>query len=334
MTTMPIALTCDCGARFESEAPAGQKVNCPECLQPLEVPAGAVVPPRASLLALASVVLALVGGFTVVGGLAAVVLGLIALVEIRRSRDRLTGSGLAVSGVVAGMGFTCLTLFLFLRRDLIPIDGWWREHTLGVQVDSGGAAEVVSRDGNLVLKRPSERWGRVQGDRSDDPAVGDVQQKRDLLLANVARHAFVDVARVSGLKDLAEYDQGKWAQQGQPSEPSPLARDLQPPRPPLLGDDEDGTTVGAAPKTLPAQLKDSGPAPEPVEGWEVKQWLCEVNRGDQKWRFLIRAFKRRPEADPRSAVPVYVVRGYAPARRFQEVEKELRAALDSVRLPK
>src|SRR5436853_448294 len=125
---MPMALTCDCGARFEvDETLAGRTVCCPECRTPLEAPAAATAArPRTSLFALGSVVLALAGGFTVLGGAAAVVLGVIGLVHIRRLGGRLTGAGLAIAGIALGVGFSAVTVFLLTWPDLVPLDAWFR----------------------------------------------------------------------------------------------------------------------------------------------------------------------------------------------------------------
>jgi hypothetical protein len=254
-------------------------------------------------------------------------------VQIHTHRDRLTGTALAGVGIASGLAFTALTLLLFVKRDLIPLDAWWRARTLGAQVDTSGALEVVSRDGNLVLRRPSEAWGRVQGDRSDDAAVGDVQDKRDLLLANVARHAFIDVGRVTGLTTLEEYRHGR--RDSSMGEPSPLVQDLQPPRPSLLGDDEETTPWGVAqPQQQPLHVRASDQQIPVIPNWEAKEWICDSTRGGQKWTFIIRVFKKKAEFDPRSAEPVFVVRGYAPSQRFAAVEEDLRAALDTVSLPK
>ncbi len=76
-------LTCACGARFEvDDTLAGQDVFCPECQQPLKTPALDRPPQLTSGWALASVVLALVGAFTVVGTILAVLLGFYALLHI------------------------------------------------------------------------------------------------------------------------------------------------------------------------------------------------------------------------------------------------------------
>src|SRR5262245_8864590 len=108
---MALSLTCACGARFELEDTlAGQEVACPECQQPLKAPTLRTVPLRTSDYALASFILALIGAFTLVGTLAAVVLGVLGLVNVSRHRERVTGAGFAIFGIVAGSFFTVLTV--------------------------------------------------------------------------------------------------------------------------------------------------------------------------------------------------------------------------------
>src|SRR5260370_31071104 len=103
---MALALTCVCGARFElDDTLAGQKITCPECQQTLKAPALRSMPPRTSALALASVVLALLGAFSGIGSAAAAVLGGMALARIGRQRERLAGVGLALFGLIAGIAF-------------------------------------------------------------------------------------------------------------------------------------------------------------------------------------------------------------------------------------
>ena len=74
---MSLSLSCACGAKFEvAETFAGQGVACPECQQPVKVPAATGARLRTSGYALASVVLALVGMFTIVLPALAVILGI------------------------------------------------------------------------------------------------------------------------------------------------------------------------------------------------------------------------------------------------------------------
>ena len=116
---MSLSLTCSCGARFEvAETLAGQSIACPACQQSLKVPALGKVRLRTSGFALASVVLALIGMFTIVLTAVAVVLGFVGLISISRNRGQFTGAGYAVFGITVGLIFTGLTLFAVTREEI------------------------------------------------------------------------------------------------------------------------------------------------------------------------------------------------------------------------
>src|SRR5437660_795244 len=89
---MAISLTCSCGARLEIDDKfAGQVIPCPDCQRPLNTQ---TEEPTKDLpvsgLALASLIVALVGGF-LGGGLAAIALGYAALRQIAREPDKIGG---------------------------------------------------------------------------------------------------------------------------------------------------------------------------------------------------------------------------------------------------
>src|SRR6266702_4949778 len=108
---MALSIQCTCGIPFEVEDTlAGQVVTCPECQATTEAPSLVHTPVRTNGLALASVILALVGAFTVIFPLLAVLLGALALNSIRRNRDESAGTGYAIFGIVAGLIFTGLSL--------------------------------------------------------------------------------------------------------------------------------------------------------------------------------------------------------------------------------
>jgi hypothetical protein len=308
---MPISLTCDCGARFEVEdGLAGREVGCPECQAPLAVPASPSAPPRTSGLALASTILALVGAFTVLGTVAAVVVGVLALSAIARDRQRLTGTGFALFGIVAGIAFTALTLFALGTNELFGLGGYVRERAMAGRVDTSGPLAVSGTD--WTITRPSEKWGRVQGDRSDDPAVWDLQASRDLLLMNLAQHAYIDVHKEANPHpqtldwQLDTTFKQEFTGQGGAEQDRPPMR-LAPPR--RLSD---------------RRLPESGTA----EGHEA---IYTGRRGGQRWTFIVRAYRRLKDG-PQGGGPVYFVRAYAPTRRFKDLEDELRKALDSFRI--
>src|SRR5262249_15018942 len=109
---MTISLTCTCGARLEiDETFAGQTVHCPDCQRPLTTPRPERAGALTSGVALTSLVLALVGAFTLLGTLLAVVFGALALRDIARRPDQVTGKGYAVAGIALGVFLTALTGF-------------------------------------------------------------------------------------------------------------------------------------------------------------------------------------------------------------------------------
>jgi hypothetical protein len=306
-------LTCACGARFEiDDSFAGQEVSCPECQQPVKVPPRQKAAPRTSGYALASVVVALVGAFTAATPLA-VGLGVAALVSIRRHRERLTGTGFAIFGIVLGCIFGVLTLLGLSTYELFGLGGHLRERMLAGEVDTSGPLEVVVADRGFAITRPSEKWGQVRAGHLVDDAIGGLQLRRDLLLMQVARYCFVDV-RVE-----AANGQGldRW-QDDVLAEFQPKPR--QPFRFPAEDDDEDDVLR----THTRAELKGSRRLPT-ADGVEGREMTVDVRRAGQHWRFIIRLYRK-------GNGPVYVVRAYTQARRLSLVERELNQALDSFRI--
>src|SRR5262249_23739752 len=168
---------------------AGQEVLCPECQQPIQAPVLQRLPRVTSGWALASVLLALIGAFTVVGTVVAVLLGIIALVSISRHRHRVRGTGFAVLGIGMGLLFTVLTVVALNASDMFGLESWMRERTMAQKIDTSGPMEIVRGLKGFAITRPTEKWGQVQGHDSDDPAVGEVQNNLDLLLLHMALHA-------------------------------------------------------------------------------------------------------------------------------------------------
>src|SRR6185312_9538440 len=143
---------------------AGLDVPCPECGEPVK--AAGTPKPRLSLWAIAALALAIVGGLTPAGGLAAVFIGL---------------------------GGALLTGVLVMRPDVLPVAGWLRQRARAAQIDTTGALEVQSRGGEVTLTRPSTDWGRARKDRTDDAVLGELQTSADLLLVNPRRNAYAEV---------------------------------------------------------------------------------------------------------------------------------------------
>jgi hypothetical protein len=300
-------LTCDCGARFEvDEALAGQEVACPECQQPVKVPPREKLPPRTSGYALASVVVALVGALTP-ATLLAVVLGFVALVSISRNRDRLTGSGFAVMGIVLGLVFGAVTLFAFSQGELFGLGGWMRERSLAGQIETGGSLEVSVADSGFALTRPSVKWATVPAGHVDDASIAYVQKDLDLLLVQPARYAFLDVRRVSAVGLFALES---WREQviGE--------LEVRQRRGPVAPDDDEAPRLPA--RALVRQSRRL-PTTNGLQGWEM---ALDVGR----WHYVVRLYRKG------NIGAVYMVRGYAPARQFPQAEDELFKGMDSFRL--
>ena len=208
---MALSLICACGARFEVEDTlAGQDVSCPECQQALKAPALRQTNQRTSDLALASTVLALVGAFTLIGSVIAVLLGCIGLIRIHRNREHVAGTGFAIFGIAAGTIFTALTLLAFSSNELFGLGGKLRRNLFADRVDTGGELTFKDADAGFSITRPSREWGVSSVGNLEDPFVNLLQgpnaRKLDLLLVQTYRSVYADVRfdrRLVASADLA-----------------------------------------------------------------------------------------------------------------------------------
>jgi hypothetical protein len=303
-------LTCSCGARFDvDDSLAGQEVLCPECQQSVKAPDASRLPRVTSGWALASVVLALIGAFTVVGTVVAAVLGVIALVSIARQRDHVAGTGFALFGICLGVLFTVLTVVALNAGDLFSLESWLHERTLARKLDTSGPLEIVQAIKGFAITRPTEKWGQVQDNESDDPDVGAFQENLDLLLLRMKWHSFIDV-RVLPPGLFGTLDQ--WQKE--------ILAEFETrhqPRNPFEDDDAFPNAVRVR------QLRQQRLPPK--DGMEGREIEVEVRSAGKPWQILVRLYRR-------GNGNVYVVRAYGPKRRFSEVRDELEIALDSFRI--
>jgi len=298
---MPLALTCSCGTSFDVEDTlAGQTVACPDCQTPIAVPVPRRQPLRTSNYAVASVVLALVLAFTGIGTLLAVLLGVIALIQISLHRDRVTGIGYALFGIVCGTVFTGLFALAMLRTELFGM-GLVREGLLGNQIERGGSLDVSQPEDGFAIRRPSSSWGVAKDDFAQK-----LDSNADLMLVNLAKDAYVDVTLDwLGNRTLEAYREDvldnyrEHRQRGNA------------PRQPL------------APRGLEIRQKRTLPANAEREALEV---LFDVRLGAQKMTFLLRVVR------PTGTNRVFLLRGWCFQRRFSLVEAEIQQALDSFRI--
>jgi hypothetical protein len=309
---MALALTCACGARFELEDTlAGQEVTCPECQQPLQAPASPRLPRRTSLYALASALLALMGAFTVIGTLIAILLGILAMLDIARHRDRVAGAGLALFGIGAGAVFTVLALLAFSTGELFGLGGKMHEFQLADQIDRGGPLEIVRADKGFIITRPSARWGVAIDNQLEEQLLEALQKDRDLILVQPAQYACIDVrveswAKVFSLQELQTH----------------LLTDLQaPPGNQPLGEDNLQRFFRVTQVQVPQAVHEL-PETDKAKGGEM---IVDLRCGNQPWRMIYRFYKT-------PAGKLFVLRGYAQKRRFPAVQPEITQALDSFHL--
>ncbi len=301
---MSLSLTCDCGARFEVEDTlAGQTVACPECQAPIKAPVGQRPPLRTSTFALASTICALVGAFTVIGTLAAVVLGIVALVGIVRQRDRLAGLGFAAFGIVAGILFTGVTVFAFTKAEVFGMSNWARAQSLQPLVDETAQAQALVTRPAFAITRPSETWEVLTG-LPGDPLVRALDDKSDLVMVDMRNYAFIDVK-----VDVAQPGQDLLGYQMK------MVSDLNPHHNPWEPPDDDEVIA----KAVVSSSEEV--APSTKTGFKERKCTMSVGSGRQSWTVLVRLYHKGNK--------VYVVRCYGPKNQVKRVEADFDKALGS-----
>ncbi len=177
------------------------------------------------------------------------------------------------------------------------------------QVDTSGPLEIVRGAKGFAITRPTEKWGQLPDNPSSDPVVSHLQRNLDLLLMQVARHAFIDVRKMWGgrFHTLEQYQNDILAEFENNHRHNPF-------------DEDEDPFLPANRVHLQASRRLA-----PRNGAEVREMEVEVHHGRQVWHFRIRLYQR-------GNGPVYVVRAYAPRRRLEQVKGELEMALESFRL--
>jgi hypothetical protein len=253
---MPISVTCQCGARLEiDEKFLGKEIPCPDCQRPLPTKAPAAPPPlelpdyrRTSGLAVLSLTLALVGAFTLVGTLAAIAVGILALKEIAGKANKPDGINFARAGIILGAVFTFVTLASMVSPTVFGLDVFLREMALASRLQYPASAVIkndIINDGTIKIQRPApaELWGVYT---SSGQQTANVESDL-LILVNVREDAYIScqssvkealdddpealekqaLARFhkSELVNLLGRTKGKLASEGKIVEKKPLAAD-------------------------------------------------------------------------------------------------------------
>jgi len=320
---MALSLTCVCDARFELEDTlAGQTITCPECQQPLKAPSVQTTGSarRTNLLALLSAVLAVVGAFTLIGSAAAVVLGSMALVRIGRNPEREAGSGLALFGILSGVAFTTLMLFALFAGELFGLGAWWRQKTLGDQVDITGPLEHTDGNKGFTITRPNRKWAEAVNKDFDDPFVKALASPTsDLMLISLARPVFIEVqAETVNARSLKEWENNIVAEWDTEDRPDQMAGFPGGRRGPQFRVQRESPFE---PKLDKASLRSWKNVDVPRgEGREME---ADVIVANQRWHVLVRLY--RPSKNK-----VYVVKVFAHRKKtFQALKTEIDSILDS-----
>lgn len=297
---MSLALRCRCSVEFEVEDTyAGQTVSCPGCGEALRAPrlAGGMV--RTSGYALASVILALVGAFTVVGTLLAVVFGVVGLIQVARHPNRMAGAGFALFGVFLGLVLSAMTIFALVQGEVFE---QMRDNVVGSDIDRGGPLEIVREREGYAITRPSRRWGVATGDLVEQLESGD-----DLVLAQPGKDAYIQVVvEAAGRQTLAEFREAyldRFRKKG-----ANKARNLDE----LMEYTEFQLRES---KTLPAEA-----------GLKVVEVVFDVKFLGQKMMYRVRFIQRDREEK------VYTLVAWAHRRRLTRMDDEVIQTFDSFRL--
>jgi len=292
---MPISLTCSCGAKLEIDDKfAGQTIPCPDCNKPLNT----TPEPEAKLLpinglAVTSLILALAGGFTILGPLAAIPVGLLAIRQIGRDPDKIGGLNVARAGIIAGGVLTFVTLIMLIGGVTLGADSLLREWRFGTGVDykteDGGTFKITTLNGDrdLSIKRPSTSWGKMKTVSADKDLLTLVSLRDDAHLVCLVMAGAPDEA--SALEKMAE----RFRQ-------SDLVKLLDNP---------------------PAKAPATEPEAKDVPQSKTKDKTLELRLGKTDRKFLLRAVKIGAE--------YYLLAAGTRASRFDRLAEDLRQTFDS-----
>jgi hypothetical protein len=131
---------------------------------------------RISGLAIASLAVALVGGLTLVGGIAGMVLGYLARRRIERAPGRFTGQVYARAAMVVGAAGSLLTLLALVSPEVFHLDALLREFKWARRLDYTPAAaeppqvkKSAPGQRDITVSIPSRRWGVYESSNGSGP---------------------------------------------------------------------------------------------------------------------------------------------------------------------
>ena len=302
---MTLSLTCACGARLEIDAKfAGQTIHCPDCKRALNTAPPALEPPRTSGLALASFLLALIGAFTLVGTIAAVVCGVMALAHIKRLPEEIGGRRFAQAGIGLGIAFTLLTLVALWTTELFRLDGVLRTIEWAGKIeypaeDIISTGDDVGRSGSI--QRPTPGWAKLRRIDANTPR----EKADDLILVNLWEDAHIVCLT-------------KWLEPGQPLEACRQEGQQR-----FLQSELVTRILGrTAPNSPPPAAQDR--ERKQLPGTETQEFVLDLRLAGVERTFLVRVL--------RDGARINIVAGGTRRSRFARLQPELIKALDSYKI--
>jgi hypothetical protein len=296
---MAISVTCSCGARLEIDDKfAGKAIPCPDCQRPLNTHVQVEAPQvlAVSGLAITSLVLALVGSFTIVGSLAAVGVGYLGLRQIARAPDRIGGLNFARAGMILGGACTLAMLAALMSSSAFGIDSLLREFRHAAELDYktelGGQLIIKqsNRDHDFVIQRPSSAWGSLK-------AKGEA---RDLLtLVNLREDAQLAVLPLVAEDEASALDKAVEC-----FRQSDLFRNL----------------------SKPSDARAQSPEPEARKVADSKDLTLDVRLGGYERTVLLRVVKIQKGGD------IFLLVAGARKGRFAGLVEEFRRSFDSFKV--
>jgi len=308
---MPLSLTCSCGAKLEIDDKfAGKVIPCPDCHRELSTMAKVVQADRISAFALAGVLLALIGAFSVIGPVLAMICGGIGLRQIARHPEKVAGKRYAWASIILGGLFTALGVAGHLSPEILGIDGPFRELEWAKKLEhQSGELEFNNKDSNSVpvkfaITRPSRAWGVLRSTNSFQ------RTSEDLILM-----APWQDAQVACMNDVDTRG------------PNPDEDDLLDEALEYLLKSELVQVVGRYPKTLPKLTVEQGRDKKKLEspkGTVAVELLIDLKLAGIERTVLLRAMR----SDDRLG-KMNVLAAVTRKSRFRRLEPELRKILDS-----
>lgn len=243
-----------------------------------------------------------------VGTLAAVLLGVLALLQIARDPNRVAGRGYAIAGIAIGLPMTAATILAVIfagsSLELFGLTGMVGAAHWAGKLDFDGPMDAERPNEGFAIRRPSTKWGVYKS-----PSLPHVWQdlllvvpEEDMVVLGYADSLFDRNTGIEACRDKAVRDFKNNTRVG------------------LFNNS--GSADLRAPQTTEKETT-RPPAKDKVAMIEV---LLDKRLAGEDKSFLLRVYKR--EGDDR----MFVVIGGVRRSQFVRLEPQIREAMDGFRL--